>query len=150
MPRRAASSAGFTLLEIMVVLLLIGLIAAFVVPKIGKVTTKAKITDAINVLGSVASQVQAVCATKEAFPTADIATFSDNPNGFTLNWGSQKDCGDFTIVATAVGTPLSLTAEAGINRSISYAASLPDGWSCDDIPLPSSKLQCGSASSTSR
>jgi len=92
---RKMGKKGFTLMELMVVLALIAMIAAFAQPKYVRAMGKAKLTDAANVLKIVAANVEASCAVNGTKPTS-VENYATTPMGFK-NPTASGECSAFQI-----------------------------------------------------
>lgn len=66
--RKAARIAGFSLLELLFVVAIVGILASIAIPSYLGFVEKARVTKAVAEIRSIASQVDAYRATNEAFP----------------------------------------------------------------------------------
>ncbi|MFC1679110.1 type II secretion system protein [Elusimicrobiota bacterium] len=150
MRNRRRSEAGFTLMELMVVLAIIALIVAFSMPKIMKAVDKTKITDGVTLLSAVGSQTLAQCAIKGASWTGINTAFvqglvADMPNGYSAQGLAQLTrhsgtCPNFTLrLAPDNGSGLPYLCIRRVGDSLRYAWSGGTGWVSDDIPVPTGK-----------
>lgn len=134
-------NAGFTLIEMLVVLGIIAIIVSFALPKFMKSIGKAKVTDAIQSLAAASAQAESVCATKNTAPSA--AVFGETPGGYSAGTVSGA-CAGLTLTLAASDTSLPSLAivrcsgkDAGKWK---YAVVAANGWLDEDIPVPSTKL----------
>lgn len=83
--RRSGASAGFTLVELMVVLAVIGILSAIVVPLYSNLQTRVRIAKAQADVRSIASAVSVYSAHMSALPGAlgDLTTASTNALGLS-------------------------------------------------------------------
>lgn len=128
-------SAGFTLMELMIVLAIIAMLAVFALPKLTKNIGKTKITDAVSMGGAIANQVEAICAAKETVPNiSDIS--SDHPQGYG-NATLSGTCADFKVKfvpSTSNSLPtICIFKEA--SGSIRYNWTLGGGFTDTDVPI---------------
>ena len=75
------AQAGFTLIELMIVVAIIGILAAVAIPAYSDYTVKAKVANALSAAGSLKTAV-ALCA-QEAGDVATCATGTTSIPGFT-------------------------------------------------------------------
>ncbi len=83
-PRPGASRGGFTLIEILSVLAIIGLLAGFGMPKLHQVTTRAKIAKAIGDIRAIQIDLMAIEAEGQPLP-ANLAAIQ---RAYLDPWGN--------------------------------------------------------------
>lgn len=92
---------GFTLIELMIVVAIIGILAAIAIPSYRDYTLRAYIVDATNELSSVRSQLEQHYQDNRTYETAGT---------FTTPCVASKTVGKFTVACTSNATTYSITA----------------------------------------
>ncbi len=86
-PRRHSRSGGFSFIEVMVVVVIIGLLAGAVAIKVGDYTDKAKINRARSDIATIVSAVEAFYADRGRYPANDQGLAVLPLKGATDPWG---------------------------------------------------------------
>ncbi|HNW43078.1 MAG TPA: prepilin-type N-terminal cleavage/methylation domain-containing protein [Elusimicrobiales bacterium] len=102
---KIAKRSGFTLVELLVVVLIIGVLASVAIPQYFKVVERSRISAPNSIFGGIASAQESYQARMGGY----TATFPDLDQTFTASDGSAcagATCtmGDFTYTITLVGT----------------------------------------------
>jgi type IV pilus assembly protein PilA len=135
--RRA--QAGFTLIELMIVVAIIGILAAVALPAYQDYTIRAKVSEAMIAIDGCKSSMQEYIETNGAFPASiGVAGCSNNATKYVsaLGVGAAGQ-----IIATIQGTnsaadttTLTLAPTSDAARTTAYAIATPAvpiaGWSC--------------------
>lgn len=129
---KAQMQKGFTLIELMIVVAIIGILAAIALPAYQDYTTRAKVTEAIGFAAAAKTAVSEHVLTRDAWPASNsaaglAATISSpvvksvavgNANGVitvtlsSAGLGEAKD-GTFTLTGSTAGAGVSWTCAPG-------------------------------------
>lgn len=109
-----ANQKGFTLIELMIVVAIIGILAAIALPAYNNYTDKAKFTEVINATAAAKSAVE-VCAQVQN----DLTVCDESTNGIPADIARGTDADDPVVgLATANGV---IVATASRNSNLSDA-----------------------------
>lgn len=134
-------NAGFTLIEMLVVLGIIAIIVSFALPKFLKSIGKAKVTDAIQALASASAQAESICATKNTAPSSVDNLFGEKPANFTASMTGT--CSTLQIKLAGTDPNVTLCIKRDGTGSWKYGSILTADWPAEDIPVPNAKYVPG-------
>jgi len=98
--------SGFTLIELMIVVAIIGILAAIAVPQYQQYTNKAKFTEVVNATAPMKNAVE-ICITSLGLTTGTIAGCGNGSNGMPAAQGAYGNVA--SVIADDNGT---VTAKA--------------------------------------
>jgi len=137
MLRKVNDRKGFTLIELMIVVAIVGILAAIAIPAYLDYTVKAKISEVTNAMDAIAQAACEYHTSMGHFPnsTTDITnTFASVSNQYAnFNWGSAgADSGNIMAVLTNLSSAVN---GCNIVLSLSYdsANGYTKTWS-GDVP----------------
>src|SRR5438874_2658644 len=131
-----AMQKGFTLIELMIVVAIIGILAAIAIPAYQDYTVRSKVTELINAAGVCKTSVAEYYQTKGYMP-ANVTTAGCSNSGTANSSPPSVTNGDISVVA-AGGLLGQLTAAAA---TLVYKAGC-------GTPAPSSPVNCATAAGT--
>ncbi|MBF0160861.1 MAG: pilin [Magnetococcales bacterium] len=147
---------GFTLIELMIVIAIIGILAAVALPAYKDYAVRAKVSEAISLASGVKQAVAETFMSNSVMPTSNTAAGLPAANTFTGNYVSQVAVGaNGAIVITFNGADSVLTATSTLTLTptpTTTAGGATGGsitWACSSS-LPNQYLpaSCRSAAGT--
>lgn len=129
---KMTKQAGFTLIELMIVVAIIGILAAVAIPSYQDYTARAQVSEAMTLTSGVKTPLAEWLADRGAVP-ADITSLTESTQGKYVQAVTLD--GDETT-PTILATMKSTGVNAGIQDSI-FALTSTDGgksWDCANAP----------------
>lgn len=125
---------GFTLIELMIVVAIIGILAAVAIPAYQDYIARAQVTEAINLMGGVKTPVAEFYADKGTWPTTtEFNSLITTQQGKYIASVTPNTLGSgFEVMATFKATGVS----AGLqNATMVLATGNGQEWFCDDAGI---------------
>ena len=143
LPRR--TFAGFTLLEVMITVVIVGILASIALPSYNYFITRSRITEATNTLSNMRTQMEkwfmdhrsyddgtGKCGIEAPVPNL-IATYNaDTNNKFAIDCPAVAQS-TYRLRATGAGTMSGFVYEVN-EQNVKKTTGLPGGWT---LPSPS-------------
>jgi type IV pilus assembly protein PilA len=121
---------GFTLIELMIVVAIIGILAAIAIPMYLDYTTRSQIAEGLNVAGRAKSAVTEYYQDRGAFPTNNAQAGLDAPGNITGKYVTSVSVDSTGVVTIVYGNDAHpfINGETVILTATDHVGSV--GWAC--------------------
>ena len=133
---------GFTLIELMIVVAIIGILAAVAIPSYNDYTARAQVTEAVNLTGGMKTCIAEGISDRGSAPTLENCGLASSSGvGKFVDTLECSSCDGTTAVASNGSTPVVVVATfaaTGVSsqlQSLTFAISTTDGnnWECGAV-----------------
>ena len=136
---------GFTLIELMIVVAIIGILAAIAIPSYQDYTARAQVSEAVNLTGGFKTPLAEVYQTQGSYPTTiNITSLGTTTSGKYVGKVELKR--DKTNAVTITATMKNAAPAASTIRNKTLVLKTTDGgafWTCEAGSLASKHVPSG-------
>lgn len=127
---------GFTLIELMIVIAVIGVLATIAMPSYNEYIIRSKLSEAFSALSQMSTKLEQFYQDNRTYTGActagTVAPLPPNTTNFTFTCPTKNDT-TYSVVATGAGQMAGFTFTLGPNNAQSTTA-VGAGWSAAGLP----------------
>jgi len=125
-----SKSRGFTLIELMIVVAIIGLLAAIAIPAYQDYVIRAKVTEALSMMGAAQVAVAERTISSGSFPTGNAEAGISDAAEITSNYVSRLEVDNGVITVTFKNTNSSIDGRILMMKP-TYTPGSSVTWKCE-------------------
>ena len=142
----ASRSSGFTLIELMIVVAIVGILAAIAIPAYQNYTVRAQVTEGINLMAHAKTRVQESFLNRGQAPADRVtAGLSANATDSTGKYVQSVDVNNGVLVVTFGFEASAAISGLTVTMTPYETAGLGVVWRCGTAPVPAGSQLMGTA-----
>lgn len=135
---RSRPQSGFTLLELLIVMTIVGILAAVAIPAWTGYTQRARLAEGVSVLKDTKLRLEQFYAGNRSYETAGgacaVANFYDADGQFNVSCTTAAAGQQFTLTATGINGSAGFVYTMN-DAGVEATTALPAGWYSGSLPV---------------